>query len=229
MTGAAATGTARPVGVVLAGGRSERMGGRHKALLPLGGRPLLAHVIERARPQVARLLLSVESESRAWDGFGLQQVSDPSPGHCGPLGGLLSALRCLRATEQWLLLLPCDAPFIPGDLAARLQRCALAAARPGAAVFSAGRLQPAFSLWHVELLPRLEQAVDRQGMAGFHQFLDVAPLGTLHWPDAQPDAYDDAGMCDRPWPFFNINDPAALEQAARWLGAGARKEGACSA
>jgi molybdopterin-guanine dinucleotide biosynthesis protein A len=228
VTGAAAvTGAARPVGVVLAGGRSQRMGGPRKALLPLGGRPLLAHVVARAGPQVSRLLLSVESRSPVWDGFGLQQLPDPGPGHRGPLGGLLSALRCLRGNERWLLLLPCDAPFIPLDLGARLLRCAVAADRPGAVVFSRGRLQPTFSVWCVDLLPRLERAVGEQGMGGFHEFLELSPLASLRWLDAKAgkgDGEPDGG----PWPFFNINDPAALEQAGRWLNAGVAEKRACS-
>ena len=183
-------------------------------------------MIERARPQVDRLLLSVESASTIWDGFGLQQVSDPCPGHCGPLGGLLAALRCLRPAERWLLLLPCDAPFIPMDLGERLLRCAIAAGRSGAVVRSGGRLQPTFSLWGVEQQPRLEQAISAQGMAGFHEFLDISPLATLRWPEGDEDG-DDSGR--GPWPFFNVNDPAGLERAQHWFDGDAVEERLCSA
>ena len=49
----------RLAGVILAGGRSKRMGGAVKALMPLGDKPLLRHVIDRVQPQVGKLLLSV--------------------------------------------------------------------------------------------------------------------------------------------------------------------------
>lgn len=227
MTGGGPGEEARPVGVVLAGGVSRRMGGRCKALLPLDGRPLLAHVIARARAQVSRLALSVESVSPVWEDFGLPQLPDPGPGHRGPLGGLLSALRGLGETERWLLLLPCDAPFLPPDLGVRLLGCAIAAARPGALVRSRGRLQPTFSLWRADLLPQLDHAVTVDGMTGFHEFLDTVPLATLHWPDAEA---DDTRPGDGPWPFFNINDAAALERARLWLAAaGGGERRACSA
>ncbi|MEK7840500.1 MAG: NTP transferase domain-containing protein, partial [Pseudomonadota bacterium] len=45
----------KTVAVILAGGRSSRLGGADKALQPLAGRSLLAHVIERLTPQVDRL------------------------------------------------------------------------------------------------------------------------------------------------------------------------------
>ena len=151
-------------------------------------------------------MLSVERIGPEYHDFGLTQVPDPEPGHGGPLGGLLAALRTLqRRREEWLLLVPCDAPFLPLDLGRRLRDRAQAAGRPGAVVRCAGQVQPTFSLWKRTLLPVLEEAVTTRGMAGFKQFLDHHPLGVLDWPD------DEASY------FFNINDPAALARAARLL------------
>jgi molybdopterin-guanine dinucleotide biosynthesis protein A len=191
-------------GVILAGGRSRRMGGAVKALLNLGDRPLLRHVMDRVNPQVDRLLLSVERHSEAFDAFGLPQVVDPEPDG-GPLGGLLSALRVMGPGHDWMLLVPCDAPFVPSDLAAKLLACALASTRPGAVVCYESEIQPTFSIWNRNVLPRLEQAVLEEGMAGLKQFLSVKKLAELDWPRSKPS------------PFFNINDRDALLKAGRLM------------
>ena len=189
-------------GVILAGGRSRRMGGAVKALLPLGDRPLLQHVIDCVKPQVHELLLSVEQFSEMYEAFGLPQVEDPEPDG-GPLGGLFAAMQTISPGHDWLLLTPCDAPFIPPDLAPRLLACALAAARPGAVACYESEIQPTFSVWSCSVLPQLEQAVLVDGMAGIKQFLSVVELAELDWPGSEPS------------PFFNINDQDALLEAGR--------------
>jgi molybdopterin-guanine dinucleotide biosynthesis protein A len=188
-------------GVILAGGRSRRMGGSVKALVPLGDRPLLQHVIDRVNPQVDELLLSVERPSEAFEAFGLAQVEDPKPDG-GPLGGLLSTMQRMSPDHDWLLLVPCDAPFVPPDLAARLLACALDSARPGAVVLYESEIQPTFSIWSSSILPQLERAVLEDGMAGIKQFLNVVELAELGWPGSEPS------------PFFNINDQDALLKAS---------------
>lgn len=196
-------------GVILAGGQSSRMGGGNKALAPLAGRPLLQHVIDRLAPQVVALVLSVEQESAELAVFGLPQLSDPLPGHRGPLGGLLSGLRHFAGQGHWVLLAPCDAPFLPRDLAARLRDCATVADAAAAVAVHAGEWQPTFSLWHQSVLPELERAVSRDGQAGFKPFLRTLRAAQCAWPD-------DLAPGEPP-PFFNINDPAALTQAGRWI------------
>jgi molybdopterin-guanine dinucleotide biosynthesis protein A len=198
-------------GVVLAGGRSRRMGGVAKAFLALDDKPLLQHVIDRVRPQVSRLMLSVEVVSGEFGVFGLTQVPDPTPGNQGPLSGLLAAFRHLNEAE-WLLLTPCDAPFLPSDLARRLyEHCALTDGL-GAVVRYLGEIQPTFSLWNQRVLPHLEKAVSEDGMSGFKQFFDRVPLAEMDWPIGE-----DHVECSAASPFFNINDQPALEQARRLM------------
>lgn len=192
-------------GVILAGGHSRRMGGGFKALAPLGGKPLIRHVIDRLLPQVRSLVLSVEKHVPDFEVFGLPQVEDPSPGSRGPLGGLLSALANMEVGCDWMLLVPCDAPFLPFELAQRLLGCALGDEQVGCVVRYDSEIQPTFSLWHRRLLPRLEEAVLEEGMAGFKQFLRDTPVAILEWEPSDPS------------PFFNINDPDALLEAARLL------------
>ncbi len=191
---------ALPAGLILAGGRSRRMGGIPKAFAPLAGKPLLQHVIDRVKPQVARLWLSVERPSEELAAFGLLQLGDPEP-DAGPLAGLLTALQNMTGEQDWLLLVPCDAPFLPRDLAVKLLECALASKLPGAVVRYGSETQPTFSVWNRDLLQRLEHAVVVERMAGLKQFLAVAKLAVLDWPRTDPP------------PFYNINDQQALRHA----------------
>ena len=78
----------KPAGVILAGGRSSRMGGTRKALLELGGQTLLARVIGRLQTDLDPLFLSCETDTHAFDGFGLPVVADLLPAYRGPLSGL---------------------------------------------------------------------------------------------------------------------------------------------
>ena len=188
-------------GVILAGGRSTRMGGVAKAHEPLGGKPLIQHVIDRLRPQLGPLVLSVERKSEEFAAYGLPQIEDPRPGSCGPLGGLLAAMRDLDAGCDWLLLVPCDAPFLPRILAERLKKQAVKSDSDGCAVRYQGELQPTFSIWNRSLLPVLESAVMGQGMGGFKQLLKIRPIGVLDWESTDIS------------PFYNINNPESLAEA----------------
>jgi molybdopterin-guanine dinucleotide biosynthesis protein A len=192
-------------GVILTGGRSRRMGGGIKALAPLAGKPLIRYVIDCLQPQVQSLVLSVEKYASDFDEFGLTQVEDPSPGSCGPLGGLLSALAYMDAGCDWMLLAPCDAPFLPPNLAERLLNCAIEEDQLACVVRYEEEVQPTFSLWHRNLLPRLEHEVLVEGMAGFKQFMRCTPVALLDWESSERS------------PFFNINDPDALMRAQRLL------------
>jgi len=195
---------AKPAGVILAGGRSRRMAGVNKALQDLCGKPVLSHVIQRMQPQCSSLLLSVEVADPQWQPFGLQQVADPETGSNGPLGGLLAGMEALQGNADWLLLAPCDAPFLPFDLGARLMEAAHRDHATAALVSSEGEWQPTFSLWNLQLLPQLRAATTRQGMRGLKEFLLGVPHAVLTWPDQQPP------------PFFNINTAADLATAGRY-------------
>lgn len=216
------------VGVILAGGRSRRMGGCDKALAELAGQPMLGHVIERVAPQVGKLVLSVESMSPALARFGLPQLTDPKPGHRGPLGGLLAAMRHFAGSARWLLLVPCDAPFLPRDLATRLQDCAEAAGAKAAVVEFDGELQPTFSLWDAGLLPLLEPAAGNGNQGGFKPFLQAVGAVRCAWDTAESRwAAGGPVITETPPPFFNVNDGPDLERARRWLEPGRAGVAAC--
>jgi len=112
----------RITGLVLAGGRGTRMGGVDKGLQPLHGEPLAAHVLKRLAPQTAALLISANRHANIYAAlgapFGAKIVADTLPDFPGPLAGLLAGLRA--AESDYLLSAPCDTPWLPVDLGARL-------------------------------------------------------------------------------------------------------------
>ncbi len=181
------------------------MGGNNKALQHLAGKPLISHVIERLQPQCSSLYLSVEERSAVWEDFGLPQIADVQAGSNGPLGGVLGAMEYLHGQPEWLLLAPCDSPFLPLNLAEQLLELATAKQSVTALVSYKGQWQPTFSLWHREVLPDLRKAVMRQGQKGLKEFLHTQSPAVLPWQEQQPS------------PFFNINSPQDLAEAASVL------------
>ncbi|MEJ6000065.1 molybdenum cofactor guanylyltransferase MobA [Paucibacter soli] len=139
-------------GLVLCGGRGSRMGGVDKGLQPLQGRPLVEHVLERLGPQVGTLLINANRNLARYAAYGHAVLADASEDFAGPLAGLLAGLQACRT--PWLLAVPCDAPRLPLDLAARLHE---AAERTGAAVALpvTERVQPVFCLLRQDLAPAL--------------------------------------------------------------------------
>ncbi|MEK6551780.1 MAG: molybdenum cofactor guanylyltransferase MobA [Pseudomonadota bacterium] len=121
----------KTVAVILAGGRSSRLGGADKALQPLAGRSLLAHVIERLTPQVEQLALNSNADPERFRTFGLPVIADVFGDYRGPLAGVHAGLLAFPAAR--VLTVAVDLPFLPHDLVARLardwdgQRCRYAA------------------------------------------------------------------------------------------------------
>jgi molybdenum cofactor guanylyltransferase len=115
-------------GLVLAGGRGQRMGGADKGLQVLHGQPLAAHVLARLAPQVGTLAISANRHGETYAALGApwhaQVLADTLPDYPGPLAGLLAGLCAARS--DWLLAAPCDSPWLPADLATRLSAAALA-------------------------------------------------------------------------------------------------------
>jgi molybdopterin-guanine dinucleotide biosynthesis protein A len=199
----------KPAGVILAGGRSSRMGGTPKALLELDGQTLLARVKDRLQAHLNPLLLSCESDTRAFDVYGLPVVADLLPGYRGPLAGLYSALRYLaeKGHDNGLVLCPCDAPFIPKKLVQVLLDAGQGRRGPVVVISYQGELQPTFSLWQKHHLEVIQEAVINEGAGGLKYVLKSLPHKVVEWTPEEPS------------PFFNVNTPADLDTAHMWLDA----------
>ena len=161
----------RPVlGVILAGGRSTRLGGGDKPLLALGGRPLLARVIDRLRPQVRALALNANGDPARFAAFDLPVVPDPVGGFAGPLAGILAGLIWARGQAdppEGIVTAAADTPFFPADLAARLTA---AAGEDGLAIArSNGRLHPVFGYFPIACTDDLDAVPETPGIAQGHR------------------------------------------------------------
>lgn len=198
-------------GVVLSGGRSSRMGAE-KAFVALAGRPLVAHVLDRLRPQVARVYLNAREGADRFRGLGCPVVVDaPGQRGAGPLAGIAAALAFAKAEGfAWLSTAPCDSPFLPLDLVARLMAPIVAGGARAAVAVSSFGLEPMFALWPIDAIAQIEAAL----AAG-----RASPRGVLAEIGAAKAEFEaQAG----PDPFANLNTPADLAAAETAL-AGARR------
>jgi molybdopterin-guanine dinucleotide biosynthesis protein A len=142
---------------VLAGGRSSRMG-TDKALLQLGGKPLIAHAVAKVRSLCADV--TILSSNTALASYA-PLLADTHP-NCGPIGGLEAAL--LHSPHAWNLFLSVDMPFVPTDLLRTWLSYSLY--RQDAARIHLLRTkdgpQPGLCLVHRDILPSLTASIARR-------------------------------------------------------------------
>lgn len=189
----------RVTGLILAGGQGRRMGGVDKGLQPLRGRPLAAWVLERLAPQVTEVIINANQHQAEYARLGCRVVGDEIGGFAGPLAGLHAGLKA--NVHPFLVTVPCDSPFLPRDLVARLH-AALVAHHADLAVAKTGdQPHPVFALVRETLAGHLAQF-----LGGGGRKIDAwyASLQVVEVPfDDQPDA------------FSNINTPAELAEHER--------------
>jgi molybdopterin-guanine dinucleotide biosynthesis protein A len=179
--------------VILAGGQGARIGG-DKGLQVLRGRPLISWVLEAMRGQSDEVFISANSGGYA--GFGYPVIADITPDSAGPLAGLQAALRAAR--HDWVATVPCDTPFLPDDLIARL--FAAVGDAEAAVATAAGKRQPTVALYRRSVLPKLNEylASGARKVGGW--------LATLQTRDA---------VFDTPDAFINVNTQQELQELNR--------------
>ena len=191
-------------GIILAGGRSSRMG-RPKATMPIHGKALLRHVLDRARPQVATLTISSNLPLDVSEPV----LADPMPGFPGPLAGVLAGLEwaaCLPERPTLLATFPCDTPAIPDHLVARLLAARTEQCADVAVATSGGRVHPVCALWPVSLGPDVRAELLR-GERGVWRLVQGYRVAEVSFPFEGLD------------PFFNVNTPDDVEAVERALSA----------
>jgi molybdopterin-guanine dinucleotide biosynthesis protein A len=186
------------VGLVLAGGGSQRMGGGHKFLLELGHRPLIDHAVARLAPQVRALAISANCDPTLLPA-GFDVLPDRPPSR-GPLSGLLAGLAWAATLDgvTHVATAAADTPFFPLDLVTRLAE----AQHDGKATLAScdGRTHPTFGLWSVEVLPFLADFLASARSSSVLAFAGECAARTVEF-DGRND------------PFFNVNEPADLDLA----------------
>ncbi len=195
-------------GLILAGGRSSRMGGDDKCFRHLCGRPLLEHVIDRATPQVCRIIISSNSDAENFTAYELPVIGDVISDFAGPLAGVLSGLDWVSENipqARWMASFATDTPFFPMDMVTRLAKAIDGTGASMASAASGGRMHPVFSLWPVTMRNDLRRAMNSEKIRRAGLWVDRCNTRRVEF-GKQP--FD---------PFFNINTPddlAAAEQAA---------------
>lgn len=149
----------RICGLVLAGGQGRRMGGVDKGLQSLRGRPMVEHVIERLRPQVGEVLINANQNLERYGAYGCPVVPDAVGGFAGPLAGLHAGMKTTR--QPLTLTVPCDSPFLPLDLAARLHAALEENQADIAVAKTHDQPHPVFALVRTAVLPHLEAFLAR--------------------------------------------------------------------
>ena len=195
-------------GILLAGGQARRMGGGDKCLRPLGGKTLLARIVECAVPQVDTLALNANGDPARFADFGLPVVADVVEGFAGPLAGVLTGMEWARANAPdcgWIATFPTDAPFMPPDLVSRMLAAVADDQADLACAASAGRTHPVVGLWPIGLADALRQALVGEEMRKIDRWTARYRLAVVDWQAVPVD------------PFFNANRPEDLAEAERLL------------
>jgi molybdopterin-guanine dinucleotide biosynthesis protein A len=184
------------------------MGGGDKALMSIGGAPILDRVLARLRPHCASVILNANGNPARFAAYGLQVVPDSVADYPGPLAGILAGLDWAAEHEpdaEWLLSVPGDCPFLPNDLLPRLhaargqQDSLLACARSGE------WRHPVVALWPVHLRDDLRKALTGEGLRKIEIWTARHGVALADWPAHPID------------PFFNVNTPEDAAAAERIL------------
>jgi len=187
-------------GLILAGGRGARMQEADKGWLMLAGEPLVAHVARCLSTQTEGLLVSANRNAGRYAGYGRVLADDPDFGAwSGPLAGVLAGL--LAWPGDWLVVAPCDTPFLPPDMAARLLAAAQASQAPLAVARAAGRRHSVCMALRTALAGDLRDYI--QGGDRKVELWQARVGGVV------------ADFDDVPGAFLNINTPEDLAAAQR--------------
>jgi len=168
------------------------MGNVDKGLQPLEGRPLASWVLQRLATQVDELLINANRNQEAYAAFGYRVIEDRIGGFAGPLAGMHAGLSA--AKNDLTAFAPCDAPFLPEDLVARLlgplqdDLVDLSVAKTGMQV------HPVICIARRRLLPHLTAFVDGGGrkVDAWHATLNVVQVAF----DDQPQAFSNINTVD---------------------------------
>ena len=185
--------------LVLAGGKSRRMGGKDKGLLPFADGTLIGHVVKAILPQVGSVLISANRNLEEYRRLGFPVVADPLDDFQGPLAGFLAGLEQMQT--EYLLTLPCDGPFVAANLAQRLAAGLTAVDAEIAVAHDGQRLQPVYALLHRGVVSDLRQALE-QGERKIDRWYPRNRWVTVDFSDV-------------PAQFSNINTPEDYASAGR--------------
>lgn len=183
-------------GIILAGGKSLRMG-QDKGLVLLNSKPLITYAIEALKPLVSEIL--IVANTQGYHSFGFKVYTDLKP-DCGPLGGILTGLS--HSQTDWNFVLSCDTPFVSTELFAHLQ--SKAGSEKAILPLHKGQLEPLVGLYHKSCLKTFSDLIDQRELKMRYA---VRQLSRLEVTIDENNALYNQRL------FNNINTPEALKQA----------------
>jgi molybdopterin-guanine dinucleotide biosynthesis protein A len=190
-------GTTDVCAVVLAGGKSRRMG-FNKALLDIGGQPLIRILTDRIRPLTSQIIIS-SNDASIYGFLNFPVIPDQHRGH-GPLAGLHAAMRWNNCSLY--IVLACDLPNLPLPLLRNLISFAEGhdAAIPRT---SDGLAHPLCAVYRRTCLPSVERALLRGANKVIETLLNDAL--SIRWVDPEEGEFKDSDLA-------NINTPEDLHK-----------------
>ncbi len=186
-------------GLILAGGRAQRMGGIDKGLIPFHGKPLIESAIARLQNQVSSIIINANRNITKYAAYGYPVMMDETPDFSGPLAGFSAGLKVCQT--PFLLTSPCDSPLLPIDLASRLAKEMVAGDYQlvyASSKESDGKVwaQPVFCLMRTNLQESLEGFLQK-GDLKIDRWFKELHSSTVVFDDAQA--------------FANVNTPEELK------------------
>lgn len=200
----------RIAGIILAGGRSSRMDGHDKALLPFGKARLIDFVTERLLRQLETVVVNSNGDPAAFADLHLPIIADSVSGFAGPLAGILAGMEWAANQPDpftHILTVATDTPLFPHDLNAKLGKAIAGSPDHIAVAVSDNMWHPVFGLWPVMQKEELEQWLRDPQNRRVRVWIEDHPHHQVDFPLVTTQSGE------RFDPFFNINRPDDLDRA----------------
>jgi molybdopterin-guanine dinucleotide biosynthesis protein A len=190
--------------IVFAGGQATRLGGVNKALLEVGGKPIIQRILDAVDPLVSERFALARREAEPL-GYGLRMVTDPEP-NAGVLRALANGLAA--ASRDVCLVVACDMPFVSRLVFERALRLLEDDSVHLVIPRDAHGVQPMHAVYRREpVLAAVRQAISR-GDYRMNSYFDAVQVRQIEVDEIRcmdPDLRA----------FTNVNTPEDLELAQR--------------
>ncbi len=189
--------------IIMVGGLSSRMGGGVKSLLEFNEKSIFDRIITIIRAQSTNVLINCNNNEKKFIKYNLPIIRDIKTGYLGPLAGIHAGMSWLIKNKpeiKWLITIPGDTPFLPFDLINTFKK-KISSNLKIIIARSEDKVHPAIGAWHTSLFKDLEENINNRQL----KILKWAKKHPLNYIDCKNQYYD---------PFFNINTPQDIEEAA---------------
>jgi len=188
-------------GIIMAGGKSTRMG-KNKALLKIGGQTVIERIANELRKAVSELIL-VTNTPEDYQFLGLPMIEDQWKG-MGPLAGIHAGLEASKTEKN--LVVACDMPFVSSEIGGYLLQ--FLDHYQGAVPMISGQLHPLFAAYRKDALPEISKALEKQELK-IRLFFDRIQLKYVTEEDLKKLGLPLENH------FFNMNDPKEFSLAVK--------------